>query len=140
MCNGKRETRISALRDIWSKHCDGVSEQQKVRLWELMEDFKDIFALNENEVGLTHLVQHVVDTGDARPIRVRPRRLPLAQQQSADKGFEEVLQAGIVEPSESLWASAVVMVPRKNISRWRFCIDYRQLNKVTKKINIPYLE
>ncbi len=98
-----------------------------------MEDFKVIFALNENEVGLTHLVQHVIDTGDARMIRVRPRCLPLARQEAADKGLEEMLQAGIVEPSESLWDSAVVMVPQKNSSRWRFCIDYRQLNKVTEK-------
>lgn len=78
MCNDERETRISALRDIWSKNYDGLKEQQKVRLWEVMEDFKDIFALIENELGLTQLVQNFIDTGDSHPIRVRPHHLPLA--------------------------------------------------------------
>ncbi|XP_030595635.1 uncharacterized protein K02A2.6-like, partial [Archocentrus centrarchus] len=100
-------------------------------------DFKDIFALTECDVGLTHLVEHVIDTGDARPVKMRPRRLPLAHQEAADQELREMLKMGIIEPSESPWASAVVMVPKKNSPRMRFCLDYRPLNKVTKKDSYP---
>lgn len=67
-------------------------------------------------------MQHVIDTGDARPIKVRPCCLPLARLTAVEKELEHMLQAGIVESSESPWVSAVIMVPLKNNSRWQFCI------------------
>lgn len=85
-------------------------------------EFKDIFALTEEEVGLTHLVQHKFDTGDARPIKTHPRRLPLAHQAAADSVINEMLTAGIIEPSDSPWASEVVTVNKKKNQRMRFCV------------------
>ena len=38
-----------------------------------------------------------MDTGDARPVKVRLRRLPLAHQEAAYRELEEMLQSGIVE-------------------------------------------
>lgn len=103
----------------------------------MLLEFKDIFALTEEEVGLTHLVQHDIDTGDARPIKTRPRRLPLAHQAAADSAIGEMLRAGIIEPSDSPWASGVVMVNKKRSTKMRFCVDYRPLNSVTKKDSYP---
>ncbi|CAI5687756.1 unnamed protein product [Oreochromis niloticus] len=48
-----------------------------------------------------------------------------------------MMKVGIIEPSDSPWASAVVMVPKKNSPRMHFCMDYRPLNKVTKKDSYP---
>ncbi|KAF7664014.1 hypothetical protein LDENG_00192460 [Lucifuga dentata] len=93
--------RLSAVRDIWAKNCDGLSRWEQEELWQVMLEFKDIFALNESEVGLTHLVQHKIDTGDACPIKVHPRHLPLAHQEAADNELDEMLRAGIIEPSDS---------------------------------------
>ncbi|VDH93238.1 Hypothetical predicted protein [Mytilus galloprovincialis] len=47
-----------------------------------------------------------------------------------------MLDAGIIEPSISEWASAPVLV-RKRDGNVRWCIDYRKLNSVTKKDVYP---
>jgi len=43
---------------------------------------------------------------------------------------------GIIEPAASPWASNVVLVRKKDNSL-PFCIDYRQLNRVTVRDSYP---
>ena len=44
--------------------------------------------------------------------------------------LEEMKNHGIIEESNSVWHSAVVMV-RKSNNEWRFCVHFRKLNAVT---------
>jgi hypothetical protein len=46
--------------------------------------------------------------------------------------LEDMKSKGVIEDSDSLWSSPVVLV-RKKDSNLRFCVDYRRLNDVTKK-------
>ncbi|KAI3357066.1 hypothetical protein L3Q82_015453 [Scortum barcoo] len=55
--------RLAAVREVWKRSSDNLELRQQEELWQLLWEFKDIFALTEEEVGLTHLVQHEIDTG-----------------------------------------------------------------------------
>ena len=73
-----------------------------------------------------------------RPIRKPPRRLGLEKDKKVERQVADLVQRGMVEPADEAWSSPVVLVRKKDHS-WRLCIDYRQLNAVTRKDAFPLL-
>ncbi|KAL2081327.1 hypothetical protein ACEWY4_023180 [Coilia grayii] len=102
---------------------------------------KDFVVLFKDIPGRTTVAVHDVETGDAVPIKQHPYRLSPGKLKQMDEELKYMLEIGVVEPGQSDWSSPVVLVPKADGSV-RFCIDYRQVNKVTKTdaFPIPRLE
>ncbi len=81
-------------------------------------------------------MKHTIDTGGAPPIKQAPRRVPLAQKHVMEEEISAMLDQDVIKPSDSPWASPVVLVKKKDGSV-RFCIDYRRLNEVSRKDAFP---
>eukprot|EP00921_Rhytidocystis_pertsovi_P024364 GHVQ01039171.1.p1 GENE.GHVQ01039171.1~~GHVQ01039171.1.p1 ORF type:complete len:1497 (+),score=174.64 GHVQ01039171.1:92-4492(+) len=64
------------------------------------------------------------------PVRMKLRPLPPAMREEVDRQLESMLKAGVIRPSRSPWAAAIVMVPKPG-GGWRMAIDYRGLNKMS---------
>ena len=105
-------------------------------LKDLLIDQQQVFAKNSMDLGYCDVIAHDIDTGEHHPIKQSPRLQPLAARQAEDDIITEMLQTGVVEPSLSPWASPVCMVKKKD-NTYRFCVDYRRLNSVTKKDAFP---
>ena len=46
-----------------------LSEADKIKLGDLFQSYRDVVAFTDDQLGNTSLVQHVIDTGDALPIK-----------------------------------------------------------------------
>ncbi|UYV61126.1 K02A2.6-like, partial [Cordylochernes scorpioides] len=97
---------------------------------------QDAFSTGNGKLGRTDLVQHKIYTGNARPVRQPPRRVPMAKRDEVVGLLHKLKQDGVIEESNSPWSSPVVLVTKKDGST-RFCVDYRKLNEVTKKDSYP---
>jgi predicted aspartyl protease len=111
-----------------------VGERQELR--DLLYEYKDIFSTSEFDLGKTDIVKHQIDTGDSRPIKQALRRHPISQLPAIDEHVELMLQQGVIEPSTSPWVCNVVIVTKRD-GAIRFCLDYRQLNAITRKDSYP---
>ena len=114
---------------------DHLTPEDRSRLESLIGDYSDVFALDSSELGTTDVVKHTIDTGGHPPIKQPPRRTPFALRMKVEL-VREMLSQGVIEQSRSPWASPVVLVSKKD-GGLRFCIDYRQLNRVTKLDEFP---
>ena len=124
------------LRDLYQSSCAELDDTQQNALKDLLIDFADVFSANEFDLGNFTALEHDIDTGDARPVKQRFRRTPTCFAGEEEKHLEKMLKADVIEPSVSEWASSPVLV-RKRDGSVRWCVDYRALNKVTKKDVFP---
>ena len=74
-----------------------MTNAQRLEVRKLISQYQDVFE-SANSRGKTDLVNHRIDTGDARPIRQGPRRLPLAKREEAEQIIQEMAQDGVIEP------------------------------------------
>ena len=98
----------------------------------LLSGFEEIFSKGDHDLGRTKTEVHCIPTGDARPVRLPPRRVPEAHRRDVEEQIQQYLELGIAERCTSAWAAPLVIVRKKDGSN-RICVDYRSLNAVTEK-------
>ena len=109
---------------------DSLSPTQLTDLRTIWQRFHSV--LNSNP-GHTNIVEHRISTGQARPIRLLPYRIPYAYHDAVRDELRQMEQDGIIETSSSEWGAPNV----KKDSTIRMCVDYRRLNTVSKMDAYP---
>ena len=148
-CNVHAVQSRTDAKHKFEKYIQGKLSHLKRRDRDILEgvlrQYKHLFyGIGSKELGCTSQVEHSIDTGDARPIKKNPYRIPHALKPVVEEHIDEMLEKRIIEPITSPWSSSIVLVQKKSRDgsvKYRFCIDYRALNAVTKPDSypIPYI-
>ena len=116
---------------------DHLTKEQREKIEALLLKFeKPLFAKNTKDLGHTNVVQLQIDTGDAKPIKQKPYRTPFSQRPIVEAEVKDMLEADVIRPSSSPWASPIVIVTKKDGTN-RFCVDFRKVNNVLKQNSYP---
>ena len=95
-----------------------------------------MFALCDEELEETGLDSHSIDTGNTKPIKTFPHRLPYVLRAELEEEMTKLMDMGCIKPSNSSYASPLVLVMKKN-GGLRVCINYRDVNKDTEPDKYP---
>ena len=119
------------------KHTNELeSDEIKKLLWK----YKEIFYDGKTSLPATSSVQHRIVTGNNAPIAKPPYRVPFARYRVFKEHLDKMLEEGIIQPSTSPWSAPAILLEKllpSGETKYRFCIDYRALNKVTKRDSYP---
>ena len=94
---------------------------------EMLKRNAKTFSKHDLDMGRNNLVKHHIKLTDPLPFKEAYRRIPPQIYDEVREHIQEMLDLGAIRPSNSPWASAIVLV-RKKDGRLRFCIDLRRLN------------
>src|ERR1043165_5253706 len=70
------------------------------------------------------------------PIRTRVRPFNPEKRTALQKEVDDLVSAGVIRPSKSIYASAPVLVKKKD-GTWRLAIDYRRINQESEDFPYP---
>jgi hypothetical protein len=137
-CNPDDDVKCAdILKDLGIDLSDSdISDEDKSTLQQFLASHRNTFAKDVSELGASTVHFHRIDTGDAKPINQRFYRTSPALKKEIDRQIEDMLKNDIIEPSMSNWGSPVVLIKKRN-GEYRFAIDYRKINLVSKPISWP---
>ncbi len=113
-----------------------LTTEQIAIVHQLLRDNIDVFAVNPKVPPINTQVKHHIVTEEVLPIKQRGYTSSHHEEDIIRKEVAVLLANKIIRKSNSPWSAPVVLALKKDGS-YRFCVDYRRLNQVTKKDVYP---
>ena len=109
-------------------HTPNVSQGLRPQVLALLDKHRALWSAH---LGSIRATEHRIELKPgSKPVRLNPYRMGPRTRKLIKAQFDLMLKIEAAEPSQSEWASPVVLIPEPDGSP-RFCIDYRQLNERT---------
>ena len=102
----------------------------------LLEEYESQFTKDETSIGTTPLTSVTIDTGTANPVLQKPYPIAMKHYEWVKNEIEKLLAAKVICSSQSSWSAPIIVVLKGDGGK-HLVIDYRALNKVTRKFTWP---
>lgn len=117
-------------------HLNHLKGNEKEKIVKLLSKYKDIFASDVKDLGCCDTITHKIRLTDDIPVRQKPFRVPHHLQPEMKRQIDQLLEAGVIEPSTTPYAAPVLLVKKQDGS-YRLVSDLRKLNEKTLPDNFP---
>ena len=101
---------VSDSQDVFMKSFDIPCNEDGDKLCTLLSKWKDVFSLNDMDMGHTDVVTHDINLNDDTPIKLPHRRIPPNVYSEVREHIQSMLDAGHIRPSKSPWSFPIVLV------------------------------
>lgn len=112
-----------------------MNTEEKYHIEKLCRSFSDIFHHENFQLTFTNQVKHRIKTTDEIPVYTKSYRYPFVHKPEVERQINDMLEQGIIRPSDSPWSSPIWIVPKKADAsgkrKWRIVVDYRKINDKT---------
>ena len=102
----------------------------------LLMEYESQFTRDETSIGATPLTSMTIDTGTIDPVFQKPYPIAMKHYEWVKDEIEKLLAAKVICTSHSSWSAPIIVVPKPDGGKC-LVIDYRALNKVTRKFTWP---
>ena len=102
----------------------------------LLQEYESQFTKDETTIGTTPLTSMTIDTGTTDPVSQKPYPIAMKHYEWVKDKIEKLLTTKVICTSHSSWSAPIIIVPKGNGGK-HLVIDYRALNKVTRKFTWP---
>ena len=128
---------VTQLHDVLGiDKLDTLSASEIAKVKNLIAEFRDIFAENDDDMATTDLAEQKIVLKDKSPVRCKYYNVPLALKDKAEQEVKRLMDLRIIEPSSSTWHSPsfVMLKPDGSI---RLLTDFRELNSKIQRTYAP---
>jgi len=112
-----------------------LTKKERDQVINLLIKYENVFAFSMKDLSRCKTMQFSIDLTNETHVYQRTHRLNKHEWELVDERCKELHEAGLIQPSKSDFAAAVVMPAKKDSARlWtekRMCGDYKPLNLVT---------
>ena len=102
----------------------------------LLKEYELQFAKDETSIGTIPVTSMIIDTGNSDPVSQKPYPIAMKHYQLVKEEIEKLLTAKVICSSRSSWSAPIIIVPKGDGGKC-LVINYRALNKVTRKFTWP---
>jgi hypothetical protein len=102
------------IEELFRLSTEGLDKNQKSEIKTLLSEYSDVFAQDDLDLGNFTELEHAIDTGTAKPVKLRMRRTPACFVDEEEAHLQKMLDAGVIQPSISEWASAPVLIRKRD--------------------------